>query len=204
MGRLHHATRHQQQCTASWNCRCGGLVGRAYEQSQWHTGGRQFAHIRVVPQQSGGVSGVDVTDRAKFLVVAAHKGGAGAYTSGRANDAEVEFVAELHHGVGLIQLIAGQALRPFLPEGPVCRLDDAAVFRVCPGYVQQPEENSLRCGARELIEVASDPLAVDHSGNVSSRRSADTPRAWVRQSEPAGSARLKENLIAPAQERPRS
>ena len=64
----------------------------------------------------------------------------------------------------------GQTEGALIPEGLVRRRNDAAIFAQFSGDIEQPKQNSPRISARELVEVASNPLAVHQSCDVGSRQ----------------------------------
>jgi hypothetical protein len=116
------------------------------------------------------VPGIRIADGAEFLVVAAQESRAGTDPGGSTPNAQVQLEAKLHHGVSLVNLLVGKSLAAQFLEGLSRRRHNLVVLFVTPRDVEQAKHNSVWIGTKEVVKIATYPLAMDHARNV---RSAD-------------------------------
>jgi hypothetical protein len=125
------------------------------------------------------VSGVRVAHRSKRFVVAAEERSARTHSLGCAADALVQFLAEFHHCVGLVNLIIRKARRSFGLEGLACCRYDGTIFVAVSSDIEQAEDNALWARARKLVEVATYPMAVHQTRNFGACELRQLGNAWT-------------------------
>lgn len=113
------------------------------------------------------MTGVGVTDGPQLFVIASQKSCARTHTGSSLANAEIQFEAQLHHRVGLVDLFVDKfLLTNFLESAPRC-IDDPLVLFPAPGYIKQSENHPATVNAQEMVEIATHS-ALHHAGNVGS------------------------------------
>src|SRR5262249_982545 len=115
---------------------------------------------------SGSVPSIDIANGAEVFAVASDEGRTDAYRGGAAPDRGVQVHAELHHGIGFVDLLVAKVVdRGFLKSGPRGGYD-GLVFGALSGNIEQSEDDPVRRGAHEMVKVAAHPRSMHDGGEL--------------------------------------
>src|SRR5277367_6936718 len=102
------------------------------------------------------MSGIGIAERAKLLVVAGDKRRAGAHPAAGFDDAAIDAVVKLGHGIGFVEVGARKEFCSSGAEDFLGRAQDAAIVSAPASNIEQPKQNPLRAYADRIIEVSGD------------------------------------------------
>jgi hypothetical protein len=80
-------------------------------------------------------------------------------------DGPVHLMAELHHGVGFVEVVSRKKSGDKSPESALSGDEDIAGVGPAAGSVEQPEQHAVRTHALEFVKIARDTLGVVHGSD---------------------------------------
>jgi hypothetical protein len=113
------------------------------------------------------VAGIGIAYGAEILVKAAEKSRATAHATVELQDGAIQFLAELDHGVCLVDVGRGKELRRERSKGVLSSDQDLSRVLAAPGNVEKPEQHACGANAQKLVEISRYALPLINRGNLS-------------------------------------
>ena len=112
------------------------------------------------------MTGVGVTESTEYFVVATNECRAGMNSGRVVDESSIELDAEFGHGIGLVNVGAGEELGADITENLLGGGEDASVLLATSGDIKQAEQYSLGANPYGVVEIPGDPVAYEDGRDV--------------------------------------
>lgn len=154
-----HSAGNQQQRGIFLKAYGGSIASGVGEESQREASRTEFDDAGMVAEQSWGVSGVGVAERAELLVVAGDESGTGVDAFAGVDKAAIDAKTELRHGIRFVEIRGREQLRSDVAKNMLRGCEDGTIVRAESGHVEQTKQNALGTDTQGVVEISGDALA---------------------------------------------